>query len=238
VTPEPDDPALAVDEPPAGRADAVAAAGDGADAAGPPDVPAPAAGSPVAPEAPRSSRWLREAIIVVVVAVLVALLLRTFVVQTFFIPSGSMEPTLQVGDRILVNKLSYHLHAVGRGDIVVFSRPPAENCGGPEVNDLVKRVVGLPGETLSLSGGSVYVDGRRLDESWLPASEQGVTRPGPGGTVYSLQHAYRVPANDYFVMGDNRTDSCDSRFWGPISKSLIVGKVEMRVWPISSISFF
>jgi signal peptidase I len=239
VTPEPDDPALAVDEPPAGRAGTLAASGDGAggaNGAGPPDVPA--SGGQLAPDTPRTSRWLREAVIVVVIAVLVAVLLRTFVVQTFFIPSGSMEPTLQVGDRILVNKLSYHLHGVGRGDIVVFSRPPAENCGGPEVNDLVKRVVGLPGETLTLSGGTVYVDGRRLDESWLPASEQGMTRPGPGGTLYSLQHAYRVPANDYFVMGDNRTDSCDSRFWGPISKSLIVGKVEMRVRPLSSISFF
>jgi signal peptidase I len=237
VTPEPDDPALAVDEPPAGRADTLGAAGNGAPPGGPDAGPDGADGAG-APETPRASRWLREGIIVVVVAILVAVLLRTFVVQTFFIPSGSMEPTLQVGDRILVNKLSYHLHGVGRGDIVVFSRPPAENCGGPQVNDLVKRVIGLPGETLSLSDGNVYVDGRRLDESWLPASAQGVTRPGPGGTLYSLQHAYKVPANDYFVMGDNRTDSCDSRYWGPISRSLIVGKVEMRVWPLSSISFF
>ena len=235
MTPDPDDPALAVDEPPAGRASASGAVGDGAPPSGALPDDADGAGGP---DTPHTSRWLREAIIVVVVAVLVAVLLRTFVVQTFFLPSGSMEPTLHVGDRILVNKLSYHLHGVGRGDIVVFSRPPAENCGGPEVNDLVKRVVGLPGETLSLSGGHVYVDGRRLDESWLPASEQGMTRPGPGGTAYGLQHAYRVPPNDYFVMGDNRTDSCDSRFWGPIGKSLIVGKVEMRVWPLSSISFF
>ena len=232
MTPEPDDPALAVDEPPAGRTDFAGPAGDGA----PPGEPD--RGPVGTPDRPRAAHWLREALVVVVVAVLVAVLLRTFVVQTFFIPSGSMEPTLQVGDRILVNKLSYHLHGVGRGDIVVFSRPPAENCGGPEVNDLVKRVVGLPGQTLSLSGGYVYVDGRRLQESWLPASEQGVTRPGPSGTPYSLQHAFRVPTNDYFVMGDNRTDSCDSRFWGPISKSLIVGKVEMRVWPLSSLSFF
>lgn len=237
MTPEPDDPAIALDEPPAGRADTLAGDG-GADTGGPADPPSSAPEGPVAPETPRTSRWLREAFVVVVVAVLVAVLLRTFVVQTFFIPSGSMEPTLQVGDRILVNKLSYHLHAVGRGDIVVFSRPADENCGGPAVNDLVKRVIGLPGETISLSGGYVYVDGRRLDESWLPASEQGVTRPGPGGTFYSLQSAYRIPANDYFVMGDNRTDSCDSRYWGPISKSLIVGKVEMRVWPLSSITFF
>jgi signal peptidase I len=173
-----------------------------------------------------------------VVAVTVALLLRAFVVQTFYIPSGSMEPTLQIGDRIIVNKLSYHLHGVNRGDIVVFSRPPTENCGGPEVNDLVKRVIGLPGDVLSLSGGDVYVNGKRLDESWLPRQEQDVTRQGPSGTAYSLAHAYRVPANDYFVMGDNRGDSCDSRFWGPIPKSLIVGKVELRVWPVSAVRFF
>ena len=185
-----------------------------------------------------SSRWLREGIIVVIVAVIVAVLLRAFVVQTFFIPSGSMEPTLGIGDRILVNKLSYDLHGVNRGDIVVFSRPPAENCGGPEVNDLVKRVIGLPGNVMSLSGGHVYVDGKRLDESWLPQSEQGVTTAGPPGTTYSLVKPFKVPANDYFVMGDNRTDSCDSRYWGPISKSLIVGKVDLRVWPLSSIKLF
>ena len=174
----------------------------------------------------------------VVVAVLVAVLLRTFVVQTFFIPSGSMEPTLQIGDRILVNKLSYHLHGVDRGDIVVFSRPPAENCGGPEVNDLVKRVIGLPGDVISLSSGYVYIDGKRLNESWLPATEQGITSAGPTGNSSNLAHPYRIPANTYFVMGDNRNDSCDSRYWGPIQKSLIVGKVDVRVWPISSLRIF
>ena len=74
-----------------------------------------------------------------------------------------------------------HLHGVDRGDIVVFSRPPTENCGGPEVNDLVKRVIGLPGNVVSVAGGYVYIDGKRLDESWLPASEQGVTVAGPAG---------------------------------------------------------
>ena len=185
-----------------------------------------------------SARWIREGLIIAVVAVLLAVLLRTFVVQTFFIPSGSMEPTLQIGDRILVNKLSYHLHSVHRGDIVVFSRPPAEDCGGPEVNDLVKRVIGLPGDTISLSGGDVYIDGKRLDESWLPGSEQAKTLPGPAGNNANLQQPYQVPAGDYFVMGDNRTDSCDSRYWGPIAKSLIVGKVDLRVWPLTSFRFF
>ena len=222
MTLDSNDPVLAVDEPPAG-------ANLGAqEPTGPADEP-------------RSStaRWLREGIVVVVVAVLVAVLLRAFVVQTFYIPSGSMEPTLQIGDRILVDKLSYHLHGVDRGDIVVFSRPPAENCGGPEVNDLVKRVIGLPGDVLSLSSNhTVYVDGKRLDEAWLPSIEQNNTFPGPGGTRYNLTHPYRVPTNSYFVMGDNRTDSCDSRYWGPITKSLIVGKVDVRVWPISALHIF
>ena len=238
MSPEPDDPALAVDDPPVRRADDTQSVlgGQPPNGTGGPGVDDLPSDGPVPP--PPRTRWLREAVIVVLVAVVFAVLLRTFVVQTFFIPSGSMEPTLQVGDRILVNKLSYELHGVGRSDIVVFSRPPNENCGGPEVNDLVKRVIGLPGETISVSGGYVYIDGRRLDESWLPSSEQGVTKPGPSGTAYSLDHAYKIPSNDYFVMGDNRTDSCDSRFWGPINKSLIVGKVDMRVWPIGSLTFF
>jgi signal peptidase I len=192
----------------------------------------------------RRRRWWRETGIVVVVALIAALVLRTFVVQTFFIPSGSMEPTLQIGDRILVNKLSYHLHGVDRGNIVVFRRPADENCGGKPVADLVKRVIGLPGETISLtnssgsSGAYVLIDGKRLDESWLPSSMQGQTYPGPAGTTYNLTKPYVIPANHYFVMGDNRTDSCDSRYWGPISKSLIVGKVDVRVWPLTGIHFF
>jgi signal peptidase I len=201
------------------------------------DLPEPTVAAPKN----RRSRWLRETVVVVVVALAAAFLLRTFVVQTFYIPSGSMEPTLQVGDRILVNKLSYHLHGIGRGDIVVFRRPADENCGGPPVADLVKRIIGLPGETISLSAnpkGYVVIDGKRLDETWLPTSVRGQTFPGPAGTAYSLAHPYKIPADHYFVMGDNRTDSCDSRYWGPISRSLIVGKVDLRVWPVTSFHFF
>jgi signal peptidase I len=186
-------------------------------------------------------RWVRETGVVVVVALVAALLLRAFVVQTFYIPSGSMEPTLQIGDRILVNKLSYHLHSVERGDIVVFRRPADENCGGPPVADLVKRVIGLPGETISLTNGTkgyVKINGKRLNESYLPSSMQGKSFAGPAGTPYSLAKPYVIPANDYFVMGDNRPDSCDSRYWGPISRSLIVGKVDLRVWPLSALHFF
>jgi signal peptidase I len=149
-----------------------------------------------------------------------------------------MEPTLQVGDRILVNKLSYHLHPVHRGDIVVFTRPPAENCGGPEVNDLVKRVIGLPGEKISVASGYVDINGKRLDETWLPSSKQGITGQGPAGNNFNLSRPYVIPSNKYFVMGDNRMDSCDSRYWGTIPRSLIVGKVELRVWPLTSLHLF
>jgi len=186
----------------------------------------------------RSGRWLLEAAVIVVVALVVAVLLRTFVVQTFYIPSESMQPTLQVGDRILVNKLSYHFHGVGRSDIVVFRRPPLEEktCSGPLVNDLVKRVIGLPGETISLSQGNVMINGKRLPEPWLPSGDQ--TGPGPGSAPFSLAKPYKVPAGEYFLMGDNRTYSCDSRYWGPIPRSLIVGKVDFRIWPLTRLGIF
>jgi signal peptidase I len=188
---------------------------------------------------PKTRHRLRETAMVVAVALLVAVLLRLFVVQTYFIPSVSMEPTLRVGDHIAVNKLSYDFHGIHRGDIVVFSRPAAEHCGGPVVPDLVKRIVGLPGETISLSGhGHVLIDGATLPETDLPASEQGITYPGPPGTPYDLSRPFKIPPNDYFVMGDNRKNSCDSRYWGPIRKSSIVGKVDLRIWPLTAWRFF
>jgi signal peptidase I len=185
-----------------------------------------------------SSRWIVELLGVVVVAILVAVLLRTFVVATYSIPSGSMEPTLQIGDRIVVDKLSYHLHGVDRGNIVVFTTPPNEDCAGPPVADLVKRVIGLPGEIISLQDGNVYIDGRLLPEPFLPADVRGDTYPGPSIKGYALHHAYRIPAGYVFVMGDNRPESCDSRYWGPIRESTIVGEVDLRIWPLSRIGFF
>ena len=169
---------------------------------------------------PKSRRVVIEWVAVLAVAVIAAVLIRGFVLEPFFIPSGSMEPTLKVGDRVLVNKLSYDLHSIHRGDIVVFKKPP--NDFTPGIKDLIKRVIGLPGETVSGQGGSVYIDGRRLKESWLP---KGVTT-APFTPVV-------VPRGDYFVMGDNRGDSADSRVIGPISGSLIVGRAFIRVWPIS-----
>ena len=108
---------------------------------------------------------------------------------------------------------------------MVFSAPPTVNCGGPAVHDLVKRVIALPGETISLSGGRVYINGQRLDESWLPASLQDVTFPGPSTESYSLHRADRVPFGTYYMLGDNRTDSCDSRYWGSVPQSDMIGVV-------------
>jgi len=184
-----------------------------------------------------SSRWIFELVGVVVVAFLVALLLRTFVLATYSIPSGSMEPTLQIGDRIVVDKLSYHLHGVDRGNIVVFSTPPIAACADPSVSDLVKRVIGLPGETISLANGNVYINGHLLPEPFLPPNLRDDTYPGPANEPFALHHAYRIPAGEVYVMGDNRPDSCDSRYWGPIPESTIVGKVDMRIWPLSRIGF-
>jgi signal peptidase I len=186
----------------------------------------------------KSNRWIVELAGVVVVALVVAFLLRTFVIATYSIPSGSMEPTLQVGDQIVVDKLSYDLHGVGRSNIIVFSTPPNEHCAGPPVSNLVKRVIGLPGETISLSGGNVFINGHLLDESWLPASVRGRTDVGPSPAAYALHHAFLIPKGEVYVMGDNRTVSCDSRYWGPIKESTIVGKVDLRIWPLSRLTFF
>jgi signal peptidase I len=174
----------------------------------------------------RRRRALIEWALVLLVALGVAVAMRTYVVQTFYIPSGSMEPTLDIGDRILVDKLSYHLHAVHRGDIIVFARPPGETLE-PGVNDLVKRVIGLPGETISAKGGQVYINGKLLPEPWLPK-----------GVVTSNFGPVHIPKGYYFVMGDNRPFSSDSRVFGPISGKLIVGRVVARIWPLSRFKFF
>jgi signal peptidase I len=176
----------------------------------------------------RARRWAYEWLAILVVAVVVAVVLRTFVVQTFYIPSASMVPTLQVGDRIMVNKLSYHFHSVHRGDIIVFKRPPNEDCAGPPVPDLVKRVIGLPGETISDRNGTVYINGKALDQTWLPKHLS--------STYTASFNPVHIAANHYFVMGDNRVDSCDSRDWGTVPGNYIVGRVELRIWPISRIA--
>ncbi len=174
----------------------------------------------------RRSRAVAETAITIVVAVLLAGLARTFAFQTFWIPSSSMVPTLSVHDRVVVQKAFFTWHDVRDGDIVVFSRPPLDNCGGPQEGDLVKRVIALPGQTIYSSGNSIYLNGRLLAEPYLPRYDP----LGPPIPDASSQHPYRVPAGEFYVLGDNRAVSCDSRYWGPVKGSSIVGKVVLVWW--------
>lgn len=172
-----------------------------------------------------------EWIAVVVGAVLVALLVKTFLVQAFRIPSESMDPTLITGDRVLVNKLSYRLHDVNRGDVVVFDRPKNLPGGPDDPKDLIKRVIGLPGDTVTARDGQVYVNGRKLDEPYLPAGTSTVTLRDQ----YSLEKGIKVPEGEVLVMGDNRSNSQDGRVFGPIPESSIVGRAFVIMWPFSRI---
>lgn len=169
------------------------------------------------------ARRLAEWVLLIALALSAALLLRTFVVQSFYIPSTSMTPTLKVGDRVLVNKLAYRFGDPGRGDIIVFEAPPGEGNG--KIKDLIKRVVGLPGETIEGREGRIYIDGEALDENWLPPGVQSRTF-GP----------VEVPEDRYWVLGDNRFDSRDSTFFKSIPRSSIIGKAFVRIWPLGDLS--
>ncbi len=183
-------------------------------------------------------RTLVDWSIVILVAFLLSQALRTWVFASFYIPSGSMESTLLINDKILVNKLAYDLHGVNRGDIVVFSNPPADTGEAPGT-DLVKRVIGLPGETIwSAPNGTIYINGKPLSEPWL--NQSAIKDPGPRVcSVLVTQREvtgntpcmpYKIPANFYFMMGDNRGYSMDSRYFGAVNKSYFVGKVDLIYW--------
>ncbi|MBF0170310.1 MAG: signal peptidase I [Nitrospinae bacterium] len=155
----------------------------------------------------------------IAVALLLALAVRTYVVQAFKIPSESMVATLLVGDHLLVDKLRYRIGDPQRGDIVVFRYPR-----NPET-DFVKRIVGLPGETLEVVGETVYIDGAPLAEPyarWEPS-------PFSMGTAYRFPKT-TVPAGSYFMMGDNRNASQDSRYWGALPRELMHGKAFLIHW--------
>ncbi|MFZ6002556.1 MAG: signal peptidase I [Actinomycetota bacterium] len=197
----------------------------------PPDLDAPAhlAPGPFEDEEHRRVRSMVEWIAVIVGALVVALVVKTFLFQAFYIPSASMEPTLERGDRVLVNKLSYDLHDVNRGDVVVFELPP-ESIGPDGIKDLIKRVIGLPGDTIETRDGAVYVNGRRLDEPYLAEG----TRTGDSGSGNNPPIEKQVvPDDTVFVMGDNRSNSHDSRYAdrGPIPIDSIVGRAFVIVWP-------
>ena len=166
-------------------------------------------------------------VLVVVIAGVLAFLIRTYAIQTFFIPSQSMEPTLLVGDRILVEKLPWSIDDIHRGDIIVFRKVAKD----PDTDvDLVKRVIGLPGDTIWSVGDQIYVDGKPITQPWLPNLNTPLLR-----TVGCPESAYDIPrthiaVGNYFVMGDCRKISYDSRYWGTVPSRNIVGKVFLVVW--------
>lgn len=170
---------------------------------------------------PSALRGAIEWVAVVVGAIVVALVVRTYLLQAFSIPSGSMETTLEISDRLLVNKLSYQFGEVERGDIVVFTKP--ESLISP-YDDLIKRVIGLPGDVVEGRDNQVFINGEALDEPYLDADV--VIRDfGP----------VEVPGDHVFVMGDNRGNSADSRVFGPIDVDRIQGEAFLRYWPLSRV---
>jgi signal peptidase I len=171
----------------------------------------------------RGARQAVEWVLLVGAALTIALLIKIFLFQAFYIPSASMDPTLKINDRVLVNKMSYRLHDVHRGDIVVFEKPPNE---ASDIKDLVKRVIGLPNETVEGRNGHIYINGKLLKEPYLTST-----------AVTSDFAAQSVPANSVWVMGDNRPASRDSRYFGPIKTSSIVGRVFVRIWPPTRLGF-
>jgi signal peptidase I len=176
---------------------------------------------------PKKAVWVTwiEWGILIVSALAIAFLIKTFLFQAFYIPSDSMLPTLQRNDRVLVNKLAYKVHDVHRGDIVVFKAPKDVD---PSFKDLVKRVIGLPGETIEGRRGKVYINNKLLPEPYLPKGTY---------TDFNALKPFKIPPDTYWVMGDNRTNSRDSRFFAAhvIPKKDIVGRVFIRIWPLSRI---
>jgi signal peptidase I len=194
-----------------------------------------AAAPPGVATAPRRKSLVREYGEAILVAVLLALLIRAFVVQAFTIPSGSMMDTLLIGDYILVNKFLYgpeipftdtHLPGLrdpARGDIIVFKYPNDES------RDFIKRIVAVGGETVQVRDNHAFVNGKPLDESFVRPGSIPATPTGHCGYLFGCEPTL-VPPGSYFVMGDNRDNSQDSRYWGFVKREKIRGKAFMIYW--------
>jgi signal peptidase I len=186
---------------------------------------------------------LRETVVLVALAVLLAVVFKTFLIAAFYIPSGSMESTLNISDRVLVEKVSYRFGDIERGDVIVFVHDepgvevpgPSNPVAGflsslgqavgvvpPSDRDFIKRVIGLPGDTINCRGGKLFRNGRPVTEPYLD----------PGTPTESCTRT-TVPPGQLFVMGDNRDNSQDSRVFGPIQESDVVGRAFVRIWPLT-----
>lgn len=186
-----------------------------------------------------------ELIVIVAFAIGLALLIQAFVVKPYQIPTGSMIPTLEVGQRVLVQRVSYHFSDPEIGDIVVFHPPKGadttEECGVPKPEteacpepvdepadtNFIKRVVATPGDTLKIIDGHAIVNGERIEDDFI--------RPCGNARGCNLPKEITIPPDHYFMMGDNRGASDDSRFWGPVPKDWIIGKAFATYWPLDRI---
>jgi signal peptidase I len=175
--------------------------------------------------------WV-ETLKTIATAIVLAIGIRTFVAEARYIPSESMVPTLEVNDRLIIEKISYHFHNPQRGDIVVFNPPQTalicyEKNGQdppPKIKDAyIKRVIGLPGDIVEVKNQKVYVNNQPLTESYIA-----------NAPIYDFEPE-KVPANSYFVLGDNRNSSCDSHLWGFVPKGNLIGRAVVRFWPLNRI---
>lgn len=178
-------------------------------------------------------KTIRDWVIVIAVALVIALLVRMFVLQQFYISGPSMESTLYQDNRVLVNKLSYRLHGIGRGDVVVFDRVTS-NGQQVQHDDLIKRVIGLSGDVVEIKNCVVLVNNQIINEPYLNPNDLAQASLEDRCRIPTLA-AQTVPSKKIFVMGDNRPQSFDSRMFGPINEDLVVGRAFVVLWPLSAI---
>ena len=169
---------------------------------------------------PQTKQIIREWVETIVIALALAMIVRTFVVAAFKIPTGSMKPTLLEGDKIFVNKFIYRFKPVERGDVIVFKYPEDPK------KDYVKRLVGLSGETIEIKEGRIYIDDKEID---TPSIKNVYYRNS--GDYGEKDIKTKVPQDCFFVLGDNSANSRDSRYWGFVPKKYLVGKAFVIWWP-------
>ena len=175
-------------------------------------------------------RAIWEWVFVVVVAISAAMLIRVFLFQQYYIDGPSMQTTLMPEDRVLVNKMSYKLHDIHRGDVIVFDRVTNE----VQHDDLIKRVLGLPGETLEIRSCIVFINGVQVDEPYLNPEQTSQVEPSARCGSHTDMAPVVVPEEMVFVMGDNRVQSFDSRDFGPIDTDKVRGRAFVVIWPASA----